>query len=123
MDNTAESATAYQLCYRCHDRTSILNDESFPLHRLHVQQNNTPCSVCHDPHGISSTQGNSTNNAHLMNFDTTIVLPNPVNGKLEYRMLGPRAGQCSLSCHGVTHTDLSYPGGAVQPPIPALRVR
>jgi hypothetical protein len=117
IDNTAESATAYALCYRCHDRTSILNDESFSSHKKHIQDLNTPCSICHDPHGISSTQGNPTNNAHLMNFDTSVVTPDPVSGKIEYRSLGPRTGECTLSCHGTAHSPLAYPGGALVNPI------
>ncbi len=109
FDNTAESAVAYALCYRCHDRTSILNNESFTEHSRHVQTANVPCSICHDPHGISSAQGTPAGNAHLINFDTTVVKPDPVSGKLEYRSTGPRTGMCSLTCHGVVHTDRQYP--------------
>jgi predicted CXXCH cytochrome family protein len=116
-DNTAESATAYALCYGCHDRTSILNDESFSSHKKHIQELNTPCSVCHDPHGISSTQGTPINNAHLINFDTSVVLPDPASGKIEYRSLGPRTGECTLSCHGAAHSPLAYPGGQLANPV------
>jgi predicted CXXCH cytochrome family protein len=108
-DNTPESAATYALCYRCHDRTSILNNESFSGHSLHVQQQNTPCSVCHDAHGISSTQGTAANHAHLMNFDTSVVFPDPLTGRIEYRSLGPRTGECTLSCHGVAHSPKQYP--------------
>src|SRR5690606_8589485 len=33
---TAESPQAYALCYTCHDRNSILNNQSFAGHNLHV---------------------------------------------------------------------------------------
>src|SRR5581483_11809040 len=72
---------------------------------------------CHDSHGISSTQGTPLNNSALINFDTTVVTPDPVTGKLEYDRLGPRAGQCFLSCHGVAHSPLSYPSTGIQPPV------
>lgn len=126
-DGTAESADAYALCYRCHERGSILGNASFTYHQLHIVNSNTPCSVCHDAHGISSAQGNMVNNSKLMNFDTSVVTPDPVTGRLEYRSLGQASGQCYLSCHGVAHSPLGYPGlglqqvaplnrGAVRPP-------
>ena len=31
-DNPQESPASYELCYRCHSRNSILNDESFKEH-------------------------------------------------------------------------------------------
>jgi hypothetical protein len=74
-DFTEENASNYALCYKCHERSSILNDESFPGHRSHVVDERTPCSACHDPHGISSTQGNAVNNSNLINFDLSIVQP------------------------------------------------
>ena len=113
-DGTSESSDAYALCYRCHERSSILSNASFTYHSLHIVNQNTPCSVCHDGHGISSAQGNTINNVKLMNFDTSIVAPDPVTGRLEYRSLGLISGQCFLSCHGKAHSPLSYPG--VQPP-------
>jgi predicted CXXCH cytochrome family protein len=101
-DNTTESSVAYALCYKCHERTSILADESFSEHRRHVVDENTPCSACHDPHGVTSIRGNPTNNSHLINFDTTIVKP---NGARELRFVdnGTFAGTCYLNCHGEEH--------------------
>jgi predicted CXXCH cytochrome family protein len=101
-DRTRESYQAYALCYKCHDRDVILGDRSFPTHKLHVSDDQTPCSVCHDPHGISATQGNPINNTHLINFDTSIVLPDP-EGRLEFEDLGEQRGQCFLECHGKIH--------------------
>ena len=31
-----ETPYTYQFCYSCHDRASILSDESFPYHNLHI---------------------------------------------------------------------------------------
>lgn len=108
QDRTPESPTAYALCYRCHDRDSILGDQSFNLHRLHIQSENTPCSVCHDPHGISNTQGNLDNNSHLMNFDTSVVFPTIAGQELFFQDLGNFQGSCSLNCHNSEHIDYSY---------------
>jgi predicted CXXCH cytochrome family protein len=47
-DFTQKSSFSYELCYRCHSRNSILNDESFPKHKDHLEQE-IPCSACHDP--------------------------------------------------------------------------
>ncbi|MFQ5700933.1 MAG: hypothetical protein ACE5HU_03725, partial [Acidobacteriota bacterium] len=55
----------YALCFKCHSQTSIMGDNSFGEHKKHVDREGVSCIVCHDPHGISATQGNSTNNSHL----------------------------------------------------------
>jgi predicted CXXCH cytochrome family protein len=109
-DNTSESDTAYALCYSCHDRASILSDQSFP-HRRHVVDSQTPCSVCHDAHGVSSSQGTTTRNAHLMNFDTTVVQADPVTGRIEYNSQGIAQGTCYMNCHGKPHSNLGYSRG------------
>jgi predicted CXXCH cytochrome family protein len=106
-DFTTESAFAYELCYKCHSRNSILGDESFPKHRKHLEEE-IPCSACHDAHGISSAQGTSTNNSHLINFDTTIVSPDPVTGRLEFIDTGVFSGECYLTCHGENHSPEDY---------------
>jgi hypothetical protein len=124
VDGAPESAATYALCYRCHERTSILSNQSF-AHSKHVVDQRTPCSVCHDGHGVAAGQGNTTNNAHLINFDISIVTPDPVTGRLEYRSLGAQQGECFLSCHGSAHSPRSYPvtggaaaGGLIQQPAP-----
>lgn len=105
-DNTPESPTAYALCYRCHDRNSILSNASFPLHRLHVLEQRAPCTACHDWHGVSALQGTPVNNAHLINFDISIVQTS--NGQIAYRSTGARHGSCTLSCHGEGHNNFTY---------------
>lgn len=109
-DFTMESAQSYALCYRCHDRQSILNDESFPLHRVHVVNGRTPCSACHDAHGISRFQGNSTNHSNLINFDLSIVTPagGGLGERITFEDTGPQQGSCTLTCHGVTHVRFEY---------------
>jgi predicted CXXCH cytochrome family protein len=106
-DFTVESAFAYELCYTCHSRNSILGDESFSKHEKHLGEE-IPCSACHDAHGISSAQGTSTNNSHLINFDTTIVSPDPVTGRLEFVDMGVFSGECYLTCHGEDHSPEDY---------------
>src|SRR5262249_55435392 len=107
LGTQAESAATYALCYKCHNRTSILGNQSFAQHARHLQLANAPCSVCHDPHGISAAQGNTTNNAHLINFDTRFVSPNS-SGLLRYESTGQAHGRCYLSCHGMQHNPLTY---------------
>jgi Zn finger protein HypA/HybF involved in hydrogenase expression len=105
-DYTSESEFAYQLCYKCHSRNSILNDESFPKHRKHLQQQ-IPCSACHDAHGISLAQGTRLNNTHLINFDSTIVRAD-TDGRLEFKDKGIFHGQCYLNCHNTPHSPNEY---------------
>ena len=110
-DNTPESYQAYELCYSCHNRNHLLNEDGDnvqdDVHFLHVVEVNTPCSVCHDPHGISNTQGNSSNNSHLINFDLSVV--NPVMGnQLYFQDDGYRAGRCVLRCHNRGHNPRTY---------------
>ncbi|MBD3649262.1 MAG: hypothetical protein HUJ31_17845, partial [Pseudomonadales bacterium] len=37
QDNTRESPSTYELCYKCHDRGSIIANESFSSHAEHIQ--------------------------------------------------------------------------------------
>lgn len=106
--NVVESPAAYALCYSCHDRSSILANESFPGHYQHVVQAQTSCSVCHDAHGVDGLQGNGINNAHLINFDVSIVEPLPWTGIVEYTGSGAGAGSCSLRCHERDHDEVRY---------------
>lgn len=110
-DYTSESASSYALCYTCHYRdgsNGILSDRSFELHKKHIVDERTPCSACHDAHGISSAQGSSMRNSHLINFDTSIVIPEPRTGRLRFTDLGTNAGSCTLTCHGKVHDNLEY---------------
>jgi predicted CXXCH cytochrome family protein len=106
-DGTPESENAYDLCYKCHDRNSILGDQSFPEHRSHVVDAMSPCATCHDPHGISRLQASETNGSHLINFNVSIVTPDS-SGLLRFEDLGPNRGRCNLTCHGVVHEPEEY---------------
>ncbi len=108
-DGSSESEYNYALCYGCHRRSSILADESFPQHKKHVVDQKTPCSVCHDPHGVPETSG--SDHAHLINFDTAVVYESTdASGSPEraFRQLGLRAGSCTLLCHGSDHQRRAY---------------
>jgi predicted CXXCH cytochrome family protein len=103
-----ESPAAYALCYRCHSRQSILNDDTFGEHKMHILEEDAPCSACHDGHGISSSQGTSTNNTHLINFNVSYVRPSRRMGLLRFTDEGFRRGSCSLECHGEDHRNERY---------------
>lgn len=109
-DNNAESEYEYAMCYKCHQRSIVLSDRSFPEHRKHIVEERSPCSACHDPHGVSLTQIAGSDHTHLINFDTTIVRPEPSTGRLEYKDLGRFTGSCTLVCHGERHRDERYGG-------------
>lgn len=122
-DRTAESFESYALCYRCHDRNSILSDQSFRTkqmretasgggHAGHLREG-APCSACHDPHGVSdwgtAGQGSTGSHTHLINFDTTIVAPKPGALYPVFTDTGTFSGSCALVCHGYEHDDETYP--------------
>lgn len=123
-DNTPESFDVYALCYRCHERTSILGDASFRPrtqrttpsgggHSGHLGAG-APCSICHDAHGINETAvgappGGTGSHTHLINFDRRYVLPRPGASVPVFTDTGTFSGSCTLVCHGVDHDNLSYP--------------
>ena len=104
-NSTGESAAAYALCYSCHSRTSILNDESFRRHRQHIVGERASCSICHDAHGSDPHAGN-VSGTHLVNFRTDVV--SPQSGTLAFRDNGRFRGSCTLRCHGEGHNNESY---------------
>lgn len=84
-DERSESEQAYALCYKCHARASILSNESFPYHALHIQgqlggQGGVSCFTCHDSHGSSQYP-------HLIKFNEIVVAENSA-GKLLYKSQG-----------------------------------
>ncbi|MBK7975444.1 MAG: hypothetical protein IPK07_19895 [Deltaproteobacteria bacterium] len=135
-DQTPESFDNYALCYRCHDRDSILSDASFKRsaaaragrtprvpgriprapaggggHSGHLAAG-APCSSCHDPHGVADPGGGASgtgDHTHLVNFDLRIVQPLPGNPYPIFKDGGSSSGSCSLICHGVTHDATFYP--------------
>ena len=105
---TTESPSAYALCYSCHSRASILGDASFKGHNKHLQSDvRAPCNTCHDPHGISITQGTNSNNTHLINFKAGVVTASS-DGQLKFVDMAGNHGQCYLTCHGKNHNPSSY---------------
>ena len=107
QDERPESDHSYALCYACHDRTSIMNNESFPYHEQHIRgrfgaQDGTSCFTCHDAHG-------STQYQHLIRFNEDVV-SETADGKLKYDARGyaARHGACYLNCHGVEHNPKEY---------------
>jgi len=100
------SDALYELCYQCHSSTSILGNDSFKEHDKHIRGERTPCSTCHDPHGVSGTQGNLTRNASLINFNTSVVTPSGAN--LYWQDDGVFQGRCYLNCHGKNHSPETY---------------
>ena len=107
-DDTVESEYEYALCYKCHRRASILANQSFPLHRMHIVDERAPCSACHDPHGVSLTQALGSDHSHLINFDAQIVRPEPTTLRMAFEDTGTFRGACTLICHGVSHQDRAY---------------
>ena len=112
-DGTRENADNYALCYRCHDRTSILRDDSFRRgfsgrggHSGHLAAG-ASCAVCHDPHGVVD-DGATGSHTHLINFDMRAVRAKTGNIYPIYTDRGKSSGSCTLVCHGKLHDGLAY---------------
>jgi len=109
-DNEAESTFAYALCYKCHNRSSILGDESFKYHSMHIKgkkvgvlgNGGTSCHSCHTSHG-------STEYRYLIRFNSSVVTPSS-SGMLKFieKGSGTFRGECFLTCHGVDHNPKVY---------------
>ena len=99
-DFQGESAGTYALCYKCHSRSVVLSNISFPLHESHVVNDKAACTTCHDSHGVA-------NAPHLINFNTLYVTNSPA-GIVSYRSLGNLHGSCTLTCHGKEHLNATY---------------
>jgi predicted CXXCH cytochrome family protein len=111
-DYTPESPANYALCYKCHSRDSILNDQSFRAvnsqgqsrgHRFHVVDLKTACTTCHDSHGAAGAK-------NLINFNSDYVTPSAsLPSAPMYMSTGNFSGTCALTCHGKDHAAISYP--------------
>ena len=93
--------TAGDICYKCHNQT-VVKAESPHNRSEHLRYG---CKACHDPHGISSTQGNTTYNSRLINLSTTDNTPVGTPAKL---YIDTVARKCYLNCHGESHNGRSY---------------
>jgi len=107
-DNIEESSFNYALCYRCHKRSSIMGNESFPSHSRHIagernfKGGGTSCHTCHSSHG-------SAENRYLIRFNRDYVTESS-SGKRQFVEKGNYSfhGECWLTCHGVDHNPKSY---------------
>jgi predicted CXXCH cytochrome family protein len=103
-DSNPYTEASYALCFKCHDPNVILDSGlSFEDHDRHVDNEESSCNVCHDPHGSSGQK-------FLINFDTSVVFPDR-NGRLEFiapEDSGDGRGYCYLDCHGRDHSPRRY---------------
>ncbi|MBE9537039.1 MAG: cytochrome C [Proteobacteria bacterium] len=107
QDDVDERPYRYELCYRCHKRSSILSDVTNFTHSLHIKgdiltnRRGTSCYTCHDAHG-------SKEYTHLIKFNEDVVFRNPSTGEFSFTDKGDFTGECSLMCHGSVHNPKSY---------------
>jgi predicted CXXCH cytochrome family protein len=93
--------TAGDICYKCHSQ-SVVTSESPHNRSEHLRYG---CKACHDPHGISATQGNTTYNSRLINLSTSDNTPVGTPATL---YIDTVARKCYLNCHGEVHSGRSY---------------
>lgn len=107
-DYTSYSTAAYALCFKCHDPNVLMSGTSTfrGLHRRHVIRESMPCSICHDPHGVSQGTPEDGDHVGLINFDLNVVQPDS-GGRLRFEVDAIR-GTCYMSCHGTEHSPKFY---------------
>ncbi len=107
----------WPLCFQCHNVATVTTEHT-AISGGHFMKY-VGCNTCHDPHGYDGSLGvNGGNSAsafeRLLNFDTSVIRPNPVNGK----MIDIPNRKCYFVCHqdpsgtgGVYHVHLSTGSG------------
>ncbi|WP_242084866.1 cytochrome c3 family protein [Aestuariivivens sediminis] len=81
----------FTLCFECHEVNSVTN--------IHIQiseghfMETIGCNTCHDPHGYEG--GTLSENAYGINFDRSVIQPNPING----RLIDLDQKKCFMTCH------------------------
>jgi len=125
-DYIAESAANFALCYKCHNRNTLLGYDSFEKqafkkHKDHLKTSGVgrvSCSVCHDPHGIDNTivpDGTALKSSvvGMVNFDTRVVQVNDGGlRKIERfypqdNLSNPPYVKCWVKCHTKNHDGTS----------------
>ncbi len=101
----------WALCGKCHNLTTLLNDNS--VHQMHVtnSQVGASCSVCHTAHGMAAASPTMSGTS-LVDFDGNVVAPNNLSasGPMGISYNGP-SNSCVLVCHSVSH---NYDGTVTQ---------
>lgn len=81
----------FTLCFECHDVNAVTGIHT-KISGGHFMET-IGCNTCHDPHGYAG--GTRTENAFGINFDQTVIKPNPLNGK----MIDIDQKKCFMTCH------------------------
>lgn len=91
----------YALCDKCHDvGGSVLQNQSWNQHFLHISTWGFSCSVCHSAHGVPAQSGASNlSGERLVNFDMNVVAQNAY-GPVTYSEAN---NSCELVCHNAVH--------------------
>lgn len=95
--------TAGDICYKCHSQ-SVVTREAPHNRSEHLRYG---CKACHDPHGISSTQGNAQFNSRLINLSSTDTKAVGTGTAAKW-YVDTVNRKCYLSCHGESHNGFSY---------------
>ena len=115
--NSSDLSMHWPLCFQCHNVSTVTTIHT-GISNGHFMKY-VGCNTCHDPHGYDGslgTNGGSMASAfeRLVNFDTSVIRPNPVNGK----MIDIPNRKCYFVCHqnptgtgGVYHEHLSTGSG------------
>ena len=96
--STTDLNLHWPLCFQCHNVSTVSTIHT-NIAGGHFMKY-TGCNTCHDPHGYDGSLGTNGGNMssafeRLLNFDTTVIRPNLVNGK----MIDLPNRKCYFVCH------------------------
>ena len=101
--NATDLNARWPLCFQCHNLSTVTTIHTNISGGHYFKY--IGCNTCHDPHGYDGSLGVNGGSAasafeKLVNFDTTVIRPNPINGK----MIDITNRKCYFVCH-------QYPSG------------
>ena len=76
--------------------------------QAHRRASRRPARSATTPTASPPPRARRCTTAQLINFDVSIVQPDPVTHRLEFDATGVNRGSCYLRCHGKSHSPKSY---------------
>jgi predicted CXXCH cytochrome family protein len=105
VDGCPQIHSAGEICFKCHQYNTYATGTNPPTtthfkngtSNLHAGHSFAACYTCHNSHG--------SDQAHLINFDTSVVTIMPGYDSTTAWQWNESAGKgsCSVSCHGFSH--------------------
>ncbi len=114
-DNNRYQANDYALCWQCHSENTIVwgNNTFEDRHEKHVEGEDSPCILCHSPHGsYDAGEPGMINFTEAFARGMDIQFIDGYDHSTSFWVSG-NTGFCYIACHGKDHTPKDYNRGTV----------